>query len=500
VKFNQPEFEKNCIESIKKFTDLEKHTLTIHDNYPGNKNLGQLWNELIEESDDQNICLLNTDTLVEENWTRLEESLADPEVGAVGPITNKCGTFQAGLERKDEIIDANQLSGFCMCFTKKNWRKVGKFPEDNAFYGQESVFNRKLQDHGLTLKCDRRVFVHHFKGQSWLKARDAGEVSDLNREYGAMQYKNFARRLKELREVIPAKTRLVVLGAGAGNPYPTFSGIDQVISDFFGTRAVHLPMNTKADVILAFNPDVLIVHNTRYKPEWYEEIRRVKKAGVKTALYWMDLRSPTRTHKTIFSHPLNEYFDHIFYCAEGWRNDWEEHFKVKTTWLPQATIQHPLPPKDEKWYDVIHIGDTTDMRYHQNRKAVIDQFSGSAINVTQLNEGGRGRRIELSKRTYGLYGNCNWSLSVSPLVSGYTSDRTFHILGAGGCLIMLDPGGFDWLKPYGYIERDIDKMIKRIQGTGIEEINVMKKRAFEYAQSHELYKDRYIKLIQKLCG
>ncbi len=97
VKFNQPKYEDACIESVKKFTDLNKHTLTIYDNYPKKENLAVVWNRLIEESEDENICLLNSDTLVEPRWERLIEALEDKTVGAVGPITNKCGGKQKGI-------------------------------------------------------------------------------------------------------------------------------------------------------------------------------------------------------------------------------------------------------------------------------------------------------------------------------------------------------------------------------------------------------------------
>jgi hypothetical protein len=492
IRYNQPETEQKCIDSIKQFTDLNKHTLTIYDNYPKNENLGKLWNRLIEESDDETICLLNSDTIVEEGWDRLCDALEDPRAGAVGPITDNCGTKQKGMARGN-IEPINDLSGFCYLFTKKTWRRVGKFPEDMPFYGQESIFNRKLEDHGLKLMVDRRVFIHHDKGKSC----DGSEYEQP--KWGAFHYYNYIRRIKKLREKIPQGTRVVFIGSYANNPFPTFIGIDQTISDFFGTNAIHLPPETPADTIMAFNPDIMIVQNTGgYNKEWFNEIRRVKKQGVKTALYWMDLRNPIQTKYAMgFNQPLNEMYDKLFFVAKGFIKDWEEAFKVKTEWLPQATIQHPIPPKD-RFHDIVHVGDVSGIYYHQNRVAILDQFRNAGLNITQFNETIRDKRIEASKRSYGLYGSANYSLSVSPLVEGYTSDRTYHILGAGGCLLMLDPLGLDHLKPYGFICPDGDKMIKTIQDTDANQIEEIKGRAFEYAQSEHLYKDRYIELICKL--
>jgi hypothetical protein len=500
VKYKNPEAEDRCIDSVKRFTDLTKHTLTIFDNAPENINLGQLWNCLIEESKDENICLLNSDTEVEEGWDRLEESLSDPTVGAVGPITNKCGGHQKNLTRSDSIEKINDLSGFCYLFKKSIWRKVGKMPEDMPFYGQETVFNRKLEDHGYTLKVDRRVFIWHEKGSSWLKAKERGEMKMEQADYGAFHYRNYVRRLKSLREAIPQGTRVVFLGSGFGNPFPSFIGIDQTISDFFGMNAVHLPMESHAEAILAFRPDYLIVTNTRYKKDWYEQIRKVKKTGVKTALYWMDLRSPVHAaYSTGFTHSLGEYFDHIFFCAKGFVSEWEEFFKVPVTWLPQATIQHPVPPKGEH-YHVLHIGDIHNHHYHQNRMAVFNQLRDSGIAIEQKNETDRERRVELSKRSYGLYGSADFSLSVSLMVEGYTSDRTYHILGSGGVLVGLDPGGLDHLKPYAFFEKDGEGIVKRIQNTTEEEREAIKRKAFDFAQSRELYKDRYVTIFRTLCN
>ncbi len=502
VRYKNKEVEERCLESVRKFTDLTKHTLTVFDNEPENINLGKLWNRLIEESQDENICLLNSDTVVEEGWDRLEESLADPTVGAVGPITNKCGGEQKNLTKAETIEDINDLSGFCYLFTKSVWRKVGKMPEDMPFYGQESIFNRKLEDHGYKLKVDRRVFIWHEKGSSWLKAKERGDMKMEQADYGAFHYYNFVRRLKELREAIPQGTRVVFLGAGFDNPFPTFIGIDQTISDFFGTNAVHLPMESSVETIMSFKPDIMLVVNTRYRLDWYDVIRQVRRLGVKTALYWMDLRRPL---SDVFSnnirYPLRDHFDHIFFCVKDqvWLDEWATVTGVQTTYLPQATIQHPVPPKGDH-HVVVHVGDITYGQYHSNRIEAVETFRTEGIPVDNINEPNRDDRIEVSKKSYGLYGSSDWSLSVSPLVEGYTSDRTYHILGAGGCLLMLDPGGVEHLKPYGFIEKDFGEMVKRIRSTTDEEREAMKKKAFDYAQSHELYKDRYITIFKTLYG
>ena len=68
IRYKNPEVEDRCIKSIEQFTDLNRHKLTVFDNAPENINLGKLWNRLIEESDEEVICLLNSDTVIEGEW------------------------------------------------------------------------------------------------------------------------------------------------------------------------------------------------------------------------------------------------------------------------------------------------------------------------------------------------------------------------------------------------------------------------------------------------
>ena len=187
IAFNLPEKEKECIDSVKKYTNLKLHKLTVYDNYPLKENLAVVWNRLIAESTEDIICLLNNDTVVEEGWTRMIEVL-DEKVGAVGPVTNNCGTKQKNMP-KGQIEEINDLSGFCYLFRKEVWEEVGKFPEDMPFYGQESIFNRKLQKSGYTLMVDRRVFIHHYGGSS------VGDDEAEQRRIGAEYYK---KKLKEI--------------------------------------------------------------------------------------------------------------------------------------------------------------------------------------------------------------------------------------------------------------------------------------------------------------
>jgi len=487
VKFNQPKYEDACIESVKKFTDLNKHTLTIYDNYPKKENLAVVWNRLIEESEDENICLLNSDTLVEPRWERLIEALEDKTVGAVGPITNKCGGKQKGMERADSIEEINDLSGFCYCFRKSVWKEVGGFPEDMPFYGQESIFNRKLEDRGYKLKVDRRVFIHHHKGKSWLKAKEAGEVTIAEQECARMHYYNFCNRLKSLREKIPAKAKFVILATGEGNPFPSFEGIDQFVSDFGG---VHLPMDAPIEDIMSYKPEYLIVSQSTYRKEWYDKVKEAHDSGVKTGLYFMDLRSPT-VEKWQWNCFDLSMFDKAFVCSKKYVKDWKDFYKIDVEWLPQATLQLPIPPKGIP-NKVVHIGGI-DNKFHSNRT----EFMKFIPEITQINSKNRDERAVIVSKQWDYYRGADFSLAVSPDVEGYTSDRQYHIMGSGGCALAFDPGGLEHLKEYGLWFKTKEELIELLNTPKAVRDNI-KEKAFKYAQTNHLYKDRLIYMLKSL--
>lgn len=473
IKFNLAELEEKCIESVRRHTNLSRHTLTIYDNYPKKENLAVVWNRLISHSTHEVICLLNNDTLVEQGWEKMAEVLKDKTVGAVGPVTNNCGGLQKNLQKNGQVEEINDLSGFCYLFRKEVWEDVGRFPEDMPFYGQETVFNRKLEDRGYKLMVDRRVYVHHFKGRSWDKARKRKEINDNNREYGAMQYWNFTRRLEKVQKL---PRDIVILGAGKGNPFPTFMGIDQYVSDFGGR---HLPMEATVEEI--GEPEVLIVIQSRYRKDWYETIAKCK--AKKKILYFMDLRTPKEWNGT------PEIFDKVFLCSRGYVPLWNK--LVPTEWLPQATIQQPTPPTGDN-LGIVHIGGLDD-KYHSNRKEFLE-----GIEHTQINEIDRDKRAEVVAGQWGIYGSSDFSIAISPDVEGYTSDRQYHIMGSGGCALSFDPGGLEHLKDYALWFKNKKELLAKLK-TPKEERDILKKKAFDYTQSNHVYKDRIIHILENIC-
>ena len=178
VKYNVPDFERNTIKSVLDNTS-EPYNLTAWQNRAKDENLSVIWNKLIKRSTADYICLLNTDVKVTPDWLDdlLEVFEKEKNVGIVSCVTNACGIVKQRqpVLSKYKVEESSQLSGFCMVFPKKLWKKVGGFDEEYELYGEDSQLCVDVIKLGYRLLIRRDVFIHHFKGQSSIKARCEGK-------------------------------------------------------------------------------------------------------------------------------------------------------------------------------------------------------------------------------------------------------------------------------------------------------------------------------------
>lgn len=495
ILYKNPEVEERCLESVRKFTDLNKHKLTVFDNAPENINLGKLWNQLIEESDEEVICLLNSDCVVEEGWTRIEETFEQIEnVGAIGPVTDNCGTIQKGMPKGYEMKLANDISGFCYVFRKSVWKEVGGFPEDMPFYGQESIFNRKLQDHGYDLWIDRRVFVHHDKGASYKKEGIVGEDY-----WGAFHYWNYLSRLDILRSLVKKDFKIIIIGGGRDNPFPLHKGFEQAADEFFGSNALVLNQESIFQEVLDIFPaDLILCTDTKFSENTEKFLKKAKKIGIKTALYYTDYRCPV-TQAMItpdnLIRDLTDTFDAVFFCSKAHIECWEHITKVPVYYMPQGSIQHPRPPVGEK-YHIVHVGSEDNGYYHQGRTAIIRQIRDTYPVVT-LDSKIREERAEIEELSYGKYHESDYSVSISFPGEGYSSIRLYNIVCSGGVALLQQPGGLDDIfrdREHVLFFRSAEEAKKIIQrGDTLD-----KQKVFEYAQKHHTVKMRLLNILQIL--
>lgn len=168
--YNQLDYTKKCIESIRQYTKDNIYEVIVVDNnstddtvewlkkqkdikiVQNNKNLGfpKGCNQgILAARKDYDIMLLNNDIVVTYNWlTNLKKSLyGSDDIGAVGPITNKAVYYQSikvdykeldemqAFAKKFNIWDTQKheqrirLIGFCMLIKRQVLDKVGLLDE-----------------------------------------------------------------------------------------------------------------------------------------------------------------------------------------------------------------------------------------------------------------------------------------------------------------------------------------------------------------------------------
>jgi hypothetical protein len=184
LKYKNPAMEDACVSSVLEHTHCP-YDLTVYDNAPENMNIGVLWNKLINRSWADYICLLNSDTLVEEGWlTKLMEVFDEHEdAGAVGPVTNSSNNPQERDKTKEKEVHClsdeesmGALCGFCLLFKKKAWEDTNGFDEHFGFYGQENAFLCTFKKAGYRQYYRTDVFVYHHGGGSIKLAERRGEI------------------------------------------------------------------------------------------------------------------------------------------------------------------------------------------------------------------------------------------------------------------------------------------------------------------------------------
>lgn len=207
--FNKIEYTKKCLESIKKYTKNEEIEIIMVDN--GSTDDTRLW--LKEQKDikcifndknegfpkgcnigiknsknDNDILLLNNDTIVTENWlSNLRKCLySDNDIGAVGPITNSSPYYQAisvpydneeelhkfcqkhNVSNKDLWEQRQKLIGFCMLIKRKALDKVGFLDErfSPGNYEDDDISIRLIES-GYRLFLCKDTFIHHYGSASF---------------------------------------------------------------------------------------------------------------------------------------------------------------------------------------------------------------------------------------------------------------------------------------------------------------------------------------------
>ena len=221
--YNNLEYTKSCIESIKKYTNKNTYEIIVIDNASTDDTINYLkeikdikvilnkenlgfpkgCNQGINFADKENdILFLNNDTLVTTNWLdNLKTCLySDKKIGAVGPVCNKNENRQ-GVDFKYETLDEMQqkakennisnkdkweekvfLIGYCILIKKEVIDKIKELDENySPGYVEDNDLSLRIIKQGYKLMLCHDVFIHHYLGTAFRK--------DLNKFYKVL-YKN----------------------------------------------------------------------------------------------------------------------------------------------------------------------------------------------------------------------------------------------------------------------------------------------------------------------
>jgi len=482
ITYGQPRLEALCIESVKKHTDLEKHKLTVVDNFVRDKNLGALWNELIGGSAADFVCLLNSDTVVEPGWLdKLVQCAVEREADAVGPVTDHCGISYQKAPRSKSFREVPQLSGFCLLLRRSAWERSGGFREDAPFYGQESNLLLRLR---CKVVCGS-VFVHHEAGASVKASRRAEEERELSRYW-------WPRNTR-----FNWKNRLAILGAPE-SPFPLWTGINQAVREFAreGMAARHFDSYATTEAELReFDPTAIILVSQR-RDNIIATAQLLKSFPVPKACWFCDLRTGEEADAL-------RGFDRAFLCFRdssseySWKR-WESNSGAKISYMPQGSvISTELQPLSVK-RDLVFIGGIRHQTFHAERKDAIYSLQADLINESK-----RDKRLEVERQSPATYRQYRYVLSMSPIIPGYTSIRFYNIMAYGGLALTAKFPGIEKMfthekhvLAWSTLEqaRDLMNAWKRRDA----ECEMMRKRAWRLQQAKHTVGSRLMNMVANL--
>ena len=226
VTYNNLEFTKKCLQSIKKYVEVNTYEIIVVDNNSqdgtydwlkkqknlrlilNNQNYGYTYacNQGIKIANKNNdILLLNNDTIVTNNWlSNLKKCLySNKKIGAVGSVSNHQENQQGvnftytnfkvmqKLAIKNNISNNSKweekvfLIGYCLLIKRECFNKVGYLDVNySPGYVDDNDYSIRIAKSGYKQYLCHDSFIHHYLGTEFRKDLDSFyKILNRNREY-----------------------------------------------------------------------------------------------------------------------------------------------------------------------------------------------------------------------------------------------------------------------------------------------------------------------------
>jgi GT2 family glycosyltransferase len=226
--FNQAQFSRKCIESIRKNTYVKYHIIIVDDksnepdtvefidrikNTPdikvihNNVNLGWVKsvNRGFKESTAEYVCVMNNDTIVTSGWLGEMISIAEKEkdIGLVNPEWEKpqrisIKKYSLWLKRfKGMYVETDWVRGFCFLVKREVLNKIGGLDEVYApGYYDDCDFSVRAIKAGFRCVRARAAFVYHHRDTTHKSILGESDWDSLMRRNKQIFYQRWGKPLR----------------------------------------------------------------------------------------------------------------------------------------------------------------------------------------------------------------------------------------------------------------------------------------------------------------